>query len=370
MKKILFLSFIFVLLIYSSIHLKAEIIMQPYLQAVSTDSIYILVECSSDEPVTVKYGTDLTYSNIAQTESTRPTTASPNTYVHRIHLKGLESNTLYHYKALHGSSSSYDYTFKTAVLPGTKFRLAWMADCRQGTEIHDKISKRIENENPAFLLYGGDLCSLDRYDNFKKEFFRKNELSLISKTPFFNTPGNHEGWSLNTKAFTQAPESGSGTQDYYSFDYGDLHILSINTELHRKPDSKQYKFVEQDLKNSTKPWKIVISHKPAYASGSHEDKDMQIMTSNIFENSGVDMVISAHSHYYQHNIVNGIHHMILGSSGAPLYWPPNAPYTKKSLRDYSFAIIDISPLTFQMKAYNSEGILLETIELKKDNKTI
>jgi len=368
MKKIYFLLFIFILIFHPCDNLKAEIIMQPYLQAVSTDTIYVMVECNSGETAIVKYRKDLTYSNTAATESIRPTNASPPTYVHRIHLKELQPNTVYHYKVTQGGTSSLDSTFRTAVLPGTEFRFAWMADCRQGLEIHDKISQRIEKENPRFLLYGGDLCSLDRYDNFKKEFFRKNELSLISKTPFFNTPGNHEGWTQNTKAFTQAPNSESGTQDYYSFDYGDLHVLSINTELHRKPESKQYQFAEQDLKKSKKPWKIIICHKPAYAGGSHEDADMKTMTSNIFENSGVNMVISAHSHYYQHNIVNGIHHMILGSSGAPLYWPTNAPYTKKSSRDYSFGIIDISPTTLIMNVYNADGAILEKIELKKDIK--
>ncbi|MGE5598782.1 MAG: hypothetical protein ACM3XS_05335 [Bacteroidota bacterium] len=35
------------------------------------------------------------------------------------------------------------------------------------------------------------------------------ELALIAGVPFYNSPGNHEGWSRNTQAFTQAPRAAS-----------------------------------------------------------------------------------------------------------------------------------------------------------------
>ena len=132
--------------------------MKPYLQAVTSNSIYVLVECDSTSQVTVDYGPTTSYTMSATTVSTAATTASPVTYVHRVKLTGLQPNQTYHYQATQGSSSYPDSTFTTLVNPGSGFRFAYMADCRSGTAIHDAISTRILNANPLFSLYGGDLC--------------------------------------------------------------------------------------------------------------------------------------------------------------------------------------------------------------------
>jgi hypothetical protein len=184
--------------------------------------------------------------------------------------------------------------------------------------------------------------------------------------PFFNTPGNHEGWAENAKAFTQNPESSSGTQDYYSFDYGDLHVLSINYELPYDKNSPQYKFAEADLAASKQPWKVVICHSPAYCSGGHgNDKKMIKLTKNVFEKNKVDMVIAGHTHFYQHNVVRGIHHLVIGSAGAPLYEPANSKYTVSSAKDYNWAVGDVSPASLTITVYNASGKKLDFIELRK-----
>jgi len=344
--------------------------MTPYLQAVTQNSIYVLTECDSTATVTVEYGTDTSYGNYAITEDYETTTNT--TYVHNIKLTGLQPDTLYHYRVSQDGAPTPDSTFRTAPLPGTSFRFAWMADCRSGTNIHDMVSQHILTSSPVVLLYGGDLCVDSGYSAFKNEFFRVNELALISKIPFFNATGNHEGWSTNTKAFTQAPQSGSNNQGYYSFDYGDMHVLVMN---YMDPNgygvnSPQYNFIQNDLSSTTNIWKIVICHSPAYCAGGHgEDTTMITLTTNIFEPNKVDMVLAGHSHFYQHNLVNGIHHIVIGSAGAPLHTPDSKWYTVKSSQAYNYAIFDITPTSLHMVAYNETGIELETVDLIKDTQT-
>ena len=222
MKK-LFLINILLLLVKVT---NADIVMSPYLQAVTTNSIYVMVECDNTSPVTVNYGTTTSYGSVAVSESNQSTGSS--TYVHRIKLVGLNPNTVYYYQAVHGANTSSGASFRTAVNPGTPFRFTWMADTRTGTATHDQISALLLTRNPWFSLYGGDLCASTTYTSWKAEFFRTNELATIAQVPFFNAPGNHEAWGTTTKSFHQAPASASGTQDYYSFDYGDLHVLVIN----------------------------------------------------------------------------------------------------------------------------------------------
>jgi len=348
--------------------LNASIIMQPYLQACTNNSIYIIVECDSTNTVLVKYGTDTNYGNFASTESIAQTTGT-NSYIHKIKITNLLSNTLYHYAVSHdGGPWSTDFTFKTAPLEGTIIRFAFAADFRTNTNIHDMVAQHIKESSPDLCLYGGDLCSDGSYDSYKNEWFRNNQLNIISFIPYFNAVGNHEGWGINTQAFHQAPVSNSNSQSYYSFDFGEMHVLVLNNydPGGYNLGSSQYTFTQNDIQASTKKWKIVISHNPAYCGGGHgEDPVMINMTQNIFEPYGVDIVLSGHSHFYQHNFVNNIHHIIIGSAGAPLYDPVPQTYTVYTMKTYCYGIADLDMCNFYLKVYNEQATPIETITLSK-----
>ena len=344
----------------------SEILMKPYLQAVTTNSIYVLVECSNRDTVIVRFGLTNAYDKTGKTEMISATTANPITYVHKVKLTGLVAGTKYYYQAFQGNSTFPVSSFFTAVQPGTPFRFTWMADFRTGIGIHDSIAALVLAANSLVTLVGGDLCVNSEYLSWKKEFFTNNQLQLISQVPYFNTPGNHEGWGINAKAFTQNPESASGTQDYYSFDYGDLHVLSINFEVPYDKKSAQYKFAEADLLASTKPWKIVICHAPAYCAGGHgDDCKMISLTKNVFEKHNVSVVIAGHTHFYQHNLVNGIHHLVIGSAGAPLYVPKKSKNTLVSKKDYNWAVGEVTPTNLSITVYNAKNQKLDFIKLVK-----
>jgi hypothetical protein len=354
--------FFFIAFLCGSIN--SAIIMQPYLMGVQSNSVWVLVECSTNDTVIIDYGLTPSYGSTAGTSIINTTTNS--TYVHKINLTGLNENTHYFYRARQLSSASGGYSFITAPNGSIPMRFCWIGDYRSGTAVHDQICQLVPQYMPRFYLNGGDVAVTGSYTDFKNEFFRTGELNLISNVPFFLTTGNHEGWDVNTKAFTKGITVQSGTEDYYSFDYGSVHVLVLNTEISYSQGSNQYNFAMADLSSTTKPWKIVISHKPAYCSGGHgEDAGMITMSQNIFVPAGVDMVISGHSHFYQHNRVSNIEHMVLGGGGAPLYVPTNASYTLKSVQDYNFGIFDINSDTLLLRVYNNLNTLLDTVKIIK-----
>jgi hypothetical protein len=360
-KSVLLVLFLFVL------NLQASISMQPYLMGVTSNSVYVLVECSTIDPVTVNYGFTTSYGMTATDELYTATLNS--TYVHKIKLTGLSPDTVFHFQAVQLTSTLTDSYFRTAPLPGKSFRFAWEADMRTNTSPHDQISALIYAANPVLLLQGGDVCSSSSYSVFKSEFFRPNELNLISHVPFFWAPGNHETWGTNTKAFSKAPQSSSGLEDYYSFDYGDIHFLVLNTQLPYTIGSAQYNWVMSDLSNTTSKWKIVVGHIPGYTaggSGAHvEDPNMIAMAVNIFVPNGVDLVLNGHNHFYQHNRVSGLDHIVIGSAGAPLYPTGTATYTIKSISDYCYGIFDFTPNTLKMTVYNNVNTFLDSLILIK-----
>lgn len=342
----------------------------PYLQAVTENSIYVLAESDSASPVMIEWGISNGYGAKSYTETTSTTTASPVTYIHKVKIVGLQANTTYHYRiSQSGGTPSTDYTFTTSAKPGTNFRFAFLADFRENTTIHNQISALVKTAAPRFSLYGGDLCLDSSYNAFKNEFFVTNELDLDTSVPFFNSPGNHEGWSANTQAFTRAPDSTSGTQAYYSFDYGDVHFLMVNNYTNYSVGSAQYNWAAADLAASNKPWKVVWFHNPAYCAGGHgEDATMVAWSQNLFVPNKVDLVLTGHTHFYQHNFVNGIHHFVVGSVGAPLYDTATATYTIMSAKSYCYAIIDATQTSLAFKAYNETGASLETLNLTKQFK--
>lgn len=349
----------------SDVALPVNLIRQPYLQAATMNSICILAECDSDMPLTVQYGLTTNYGYTARTTFTEATTIG--TYVHVVRLTGLQPNTLYHYGVQADNTNWPDATLHTLVPAGTDFRFAWMADCRTGTNIHDTISSAIKDVLPLFSLYGGDLCYYPTYDSFTNEFLRPAELALDATVPFYNTPGNHETWGQNTQAFTENPSFASGTQDFYSFDCGDLHVLVLNYMLDYAPGSAQYSFATNDLAASSKTWKIVTSHEPAYVfGGNHTPSDaIKDLATNCFEKVGVDVMFSGHTHFFEHVLTNNVHYLIVGSAGAELKVPTADPSVVASASSYCYAIADVTYTSLNLVVYNEQGTVLDSISLTK-----
>ena len=349
--------------------INAKILMQPYLQAVTQDSVCVMAECDSKNDVWVRYGESVSYTAKAKTGLVRSTT--DNSFVHRIFIKGLKPGMVYHYSALQDNMNwSEDRTFKTAPLPGTAVRAAWMADFRTGVDIHDAIAKQVLALNPDVSIYGGDLCMDGKeYHYFKEEFFRPAELELISRVPFFNAVGNHEKWEKNTRAFLQASKSPSKSQSYYSFDYGVLHVLVLDNydPDGYGPGTPQYDFAVRDAKQAKAPWKIVASHNPTYSGDVKHGNDPEMieLAEKAFEPAGFNLALAGHAHIYQHNNDGKMDFFVIGSVGAPIYPPNILPMSIKSAGTYCYAVIDADAKSLTLNSYNEKGELIENFTLHK-----
>lgn len=366
MKKVAIFLLIFPSFIFSFIPLRAKLLMKPYLQAVTENSIIVMAEADTREPVFVQFG----QQNLENFASTKFIRVAENrrleTFVHRIELTNLLPNKIYKYRAIHSGDTSSIFEFRTAVPSGTYFRVAVTGDNRSNPEIHSKKSKKIAQHKPYFSIYTGDLCFSGKYYEWKEEFFTPEEQDLICSVPFFNSLGNHEAKTELTKVFLQAPVSSSNDEYYFSFDYGDVHFLILNTETNIKPDSPQWNFAESDLASTNKKWKIVVFHIPAYSWGGHNgNKNMQEFTSKVLDKYNVDLVLNGHNHFYQRSYVNGIYHIVFGGGGAPLYEPKSSEYVKKSVKDYHYGIMDVTQESIKLTVYDLRSKIIDELILEK-----
>ena len=122
-----------------------------------------------------------------------------------------------------------------------------------------------------------------------------------------NGPPYLEIFSLPTSG-----ESGgvpSGTEQYYSIDYGNVHVVSLDSQLSNRDDAQRQSMADwlvADLSANDRDWTIVIFHHPPYSKGENHDSDqegaeidMREVFTPIFDAYGVDVVYSGHSHSYE-----------------------------------------------------------------------
>lgn len=346
---------------YSTLSKQIE---KPWLQGLDGNRLYVLVESDNTDNITV-YCTNIDdpHHKIlnSSTKFYRKTSFGGETYVHRILLQNLTYGANYQYWI----NEKEKYEFRVPNKDG-EFTFVNMGDSRSGIKIWNKITLDMASEKPDFMIFNGDLAYKKDYKYWIDEFFTDNAQTMFSQYPFYNTPGNHERWNENTMAFTQSTAISKKETPFYSFEKGDALFLILNTEVAVGQNSEQWKFAEEQLKNSNKKWKIVAFHIPAYSSGgSHgENKAMKLMTGKIFEKYGVDLILTGHSHYYQHNLVNGIHHMVIGSAGSPLYTPKKADYTVKQAKKYHYAVINVNADRIKLTIKDKDKNIIDEFEIK------
>ncbi len=103
--------------------------------------------------------------------------------------------------------------------------------------------------------------------------------------------------------------SPSHTEQYYSFDYGNLHVVSLDSQLSNRDPAQRAvmrDWLIRDLSASGADWTIVFFHHPPYSKGENHDSDreqneidMRTTFGPVFENYGVDAVYSGHAHSYE-----------------------------------------------------------------------
>ena len=124
------------------------------------------------------------------------------------------------------------------------------------------------------------------------------------------------------------------SQQYYSFNYKNIHFLALSTEVSFNVNSAQYKFVKDDLsKAASNPnidWIIAYYHRPMYTLPSTHPAItfLRSIYHPLFEQYGVDLVLQGHNHNYQRtypikfNSANPSH-PIETSTNATNYIDPN-----------------------------------------------
>jgi 3',5'-cyclic AMP phosphodiesterase CpdA len=120
-----------------------------------------------------------------------------------------------------------------------------------------------------------------------------------------------------------------GVMSAVSLTAGNALIVVLDSEetgMHAKIVGEQYKWLEDQLKNSDRKFTFVFLHRPLYpAKKLHvvacmsRYKNSRDQLQGLFQKYGVDMVFAGHEHLYFRQDICGVTHVTTGGGGAPLY---------------------------------------------------
>ncbi len=138
-------------------------------------------------------------------------------------------------------------------------------------------------------------------------------------------------------------------EQFYSFDYHNVHFLALSTEMSYEVGSGQYNFTINDLtqakSNSNLQRIVVYSHRPIYASSILDPKPelptLKYMYHPLFEKCcDVDLILQAHNHVYERSkpLTYNIHNSaipIVTNEDANTYFAPKCQYLLLGYRLYN-----------------------------------
>ena len=141
------------------------------------------------------------------------------------------------------------------------------------------------NRDAQFFITMGDLVDNGEHAYQWNEWFTRIG-PMIIRIPAAPVMGNHETYTMDWKVrmpqaylhYFQLPE---GTQasyknQFYSFDYGDVHYVVLNTQMREMEEFQpnllqdQLAWFRADMEKTRKKWKVVLMHKDVLRYGKME----------------------------------------------------------------------------------------------------
>ncbi len=320
--------FLFMLFVFSVFQLNGQSLRKgPYLIYPGTPSqMTILWQTHQSETCSIAWGTTTQYLDGSAIPTESGSGGDEHQYIYT--LNNLTPDTKYFYRLICGNDTSHSF-FHSSV-PETAKHLKFLAfgDTRSHPEDMNMVTHRmlleIVNDTSfrSFLIHTGDFNSNDYESSWDNQFFNRsygNNLKIQSDIPIMGVRGNHEGNVTRYNKYWPYPYPNSG--DYYSFDYGPVHIAVVDEYNDFSTGSQQLEWLQNDLALSNKPWKFICLHEPGYTDESyhHDNMDVQDYIQPLCLQYNVKVVFGGHNHYYAHCIKDSVHHLTLGGGGAPLY---------------------------------------------------
>ena len=278
----------------------------------------------AEDDAVVEYheqGQDEVYAVAATSEAF--TDDGVTTYIHKATLTELSPGTAYEYRVGYGDKRSAWTPFHTA--EGSSFKALIFPDS-QSSDYSGWASLAQaawqNNQDAQFFVNMGDLVD-NGQSHYQWNAWFDAVGPMISRIPVVPIMGNHETYNTDWKmrmpeAYTHLfslphIDMDKYQNQFYSFDYGDIHFVVLNTQAQELADFEptlnddEVAWFKEDMAKTTKKWKVVLMHKDPLQYGfanRPEPREEGFSAEGrlwmpLFDQYGVDAVLSAHLHTYR-----------------------------------------------------------------------
>jgi len=172
------------------------------------------------------------------------------------------------------------------------------------------INEAVSMVGAEFILNCGDTTDSGNIELCWDWYFKSN-LPYFRTMPLASTMGNHDSWGyeywLRKHNYPDLSGMEGGHGSYYSFDYGNAHFVVINGNIAPSNDRKELTdmlvaWLENDLMNTDKEFKIIMSHQGMYSYPVHtydqETVEMRPIITALIDKYDVDIMFQGHDHIW------------------------------------------------------------------------
>ena len=377
----------------------ATLLRQPYLQRMSADAVTVVWATYEAGAAEVRYapasgGPTATAPATTTLYAATRTQMAQDYYQHEATLNGLSSATTYRYDVYLDGLDLTDVSdeFTTAPPNGSgTVSFVVFGDSGSGNQNQQRLADRIAADFQRgrwdLALHTGDIVyPKGSYQLLHDRFFSVYQ-EWLRGWPIYFGLGNHEYYVDNAQPYLDlfvAPDNAydplvpTHRERYYSFDFGPVHFISLDTNgLSGSSRPQQLTWLVRDLESTTQPWRVVFMHIPAYGS---TDSDYNIALRSalqpIFERYGVQLVLAGHEHDYARGTPwreEGPHaavmHVVSGGGGAGLNQPSAAPWLVNWASAFHYLSVTIrdclpaSACDLTLEAIGDDGVPFDTFTL-------
>jgi hypothetical protein len=294
--------------------------------------------------------------------------------IHEVHACGLAPGAAYRYRVGGPQAFSTWHEMSTPPSPSTSdsFRFAVVGDCRDHPEVWGMLARAMDQANPDFILFTGDAVSSGSNLSDWDAFFNAAGEQL-ARRPLLFAHGNHEFLAPDYFAEVSMP----GNEQWYDVRWRNAHFVALNDTVVDDADMTTTEPAFMDAAfggDDPMVWRVTFHHQDLYAITQAHASDLPLRAAwaPVLDRNHVAFDFEGHNHAYERTSPikadalapdgKGTTYVVAGGGGAPLYYEsvPDQWYANQRHVIHSWVMVDVTPETVTLSAFDVHGRLLDT----------